>query len=53
MLQTLGDAQLYINLQTCVIGVPEIPVLVCIVGKHSVKADLEMFKAIKDQFHDM
>ena len=34
VLQTLCDAQLYINLQKCVIGVPEIPVLGCIVGTH-------------------
>ena len=48
VLQTLGDAQLYVNLQKCVIGVPEVPVLGCIVGKHSVKADLEKVKAIKE-----
>ena len=48
VLQTRGDAQLYVNLQKCVIGVPEVPVLGCIVGKHGVKADLEKVKAIKE-----
>ena len=46
MLQTLGDAQLYINFQKCVIGVPEIPVLGWIVGKQGVRADPEKVKAI-------
>ncbi|CAI5702336.1 unnamed protein product [Peronospora effusa] len=48
VLQTLGDAQLYVNLQKCVIGVPEIPVLGCIVGAHGVRADPEKVKAIKE-----
>ncbi|CAI5705800.1 unnamed protein product [Peronospora effusa] len=43
VLQTLGDAQLYVNLQKCVIGVPEIPVLGCIVGAHGVRADPEKY----------
>ena len=48
MLQTLGDAQLYVNLHKCVIGVPEIHVLGCIVGKHGVRADSEKVKDIKE-----
>ena len=48
VLQTLGDAQLYVNLKKCVIGVPEIPVLGCFVGKHGVRADSEKVKAIKE-----
>ena len=47
--QSLGDAQLYVNLQKCVIRVPEIPVLGCNVGKHGVRADPEKVKAIKDK----
>ncbi|CAI5704880.1 unnamed protein product [Peronospora effusa] len=41
VLQTLGDAQLYVSLQKCMIGFPEIPVLGCIVGAHGVRADPE------------
>ena len=48
VLQTLGDAQFYVNLQKCVTGVPEIPVLGCIVDKHGVRADPEKVKAIKE-----
>lgn len=48
VLQTLEDAQLYVNLQKCVIGVPEIPVLGCIVGEHGVRADPEKLKAVKE-----
>ncbi|CAI5701126.1 unnamed protein product [Peronospora effusa] len=48
VLQTLGDAQLYVSLQKCVIGVPEIPVLGCIVGAHGVRADPEKVKAVKE-----
>ena len=48
VLQILGDAQSYVNLQKCVIGVLEIPVLGCIVVKHGVRADPEKFKAIKE-----
>ncbi|CAI5706517.1 unnamed protein product [Peronospora effusa] len=47
VLQNLGEAQLYVNLQKCVIGVPEIPVLGCIVGTHGVRADPEKLKAVK------
>ena len=36
------------NLQKCVIGVPEIPVLGCIVGAHGVRADPEKVKAVKE-----
>ena len=36
--QTLGDSQLYVNLQKYVIVVPEIPALGCIVEKHGVRA---------------
>ena len=38
VLQTLGDVRLYVNLHTCVIRVPEISVMGCIVGKHGVRA---------------
>ena len=48
VLQTLGDAQLYVNLQKCDIGVPEIPVLGCIVGTHGVRADPDKVKSIKE-----
>ena len=48
VLQTLGDAQLYVSLQKCVIGVPEIPVLGCIVGAHGVRADPGKVKAVKE-----
>ena len=34
--QTLGNAQWYVCLQKGAIGVPVIPVLGCIVGKHTV-----------------
>ena len=36
---------MYVNLQKSVIGVPEIPLLGCIMGKHGVRADTEKFKA--------
>ena len=48
VLQTLKDAQLYVNLQKCVIGVPEIPVLGCIVGTHGVRADPDKVKSVKE-----
>ena len=48
VLQTLGDAQLYVNLQKCVIGVPEIPVLGCIVRTHGVRADPDKIKSVKE-----
>ena len=47
-LQTLGDAQLFFNLQKFVIEVPEIPVLGCTVGAHGVRADPEKVKAVKE-----
>ena len=47
MLQTLSDAQLYVNSQKCVIGVPEISVLGCIVGTHGVRADRDNENSIK------
>ncbi|CAI5715585.1 unnamed protein product, partial [Peronospora farinosa] len=50
ILQTLGDAQLYVNLQKSVIGVPEIPVLGCIVGTHGVRADPEKVKAVNKNY---
>ena len=48
VLQTLGDAQLYVNLQKCVIEVPGVPVLGCIVGTHGVRADPDKVKSIKE-----
>ena len=48
VLQTLKDAQLYVNLQKCVIGVPEIPVLGCIVGTHGVRADPDKVISVKE-----
>ena len=48
VLQTLRDARLCFNLQKCVIGVPEIPVLGCIVVKHGVRAVSEKVKAINE-----
>ena len=39
---------MYVNLQKCVIEVPEIPVLGCILGAHGVGADPETVKAVKE-----
>ena len=39
---------MYVNLRKCVIGVFEIHVLGCIVGKHGVRAYPEKVKAIKE-----
>ena len=44
MLKTLGGAQLHVNVQKCFRGIHKIFVLVCIVGKHGVRADLEMLR---------
>ena len=48
VLQTLSDAQLYVNLQKCVIGVPKIHVLGCIVRTHGVRADPDKVKSVKE-----
>ena len=48
VMQTLVDAQLYVNLQKCVMGVPEIPALGCKLGAHGVRADPEKVKVVKE-----
>ena len=47
LLQELDDAQLCLKLQKGVIGVPEIHVLGCIVGSHSVREESEKIKFCK------
>ena len=48
VLKTLGEGQLYVILQKCVIGFPKILVLGCIVGKHGVRAYREKVNFIKE-----
>ena len=52
MLQTLGDAQFYVNSQKCVIGVSEILVLGCIAEKVVPEQTQKRFRLLRNgQYH--
>ena len=48
VLELMRKHKLYANIQKCIIGQPEIPVLGCFVGKNGVRPDPEKITAIKD-----
>ncbi|KAF1321780.1 reverse transcriptase, partial [Globisporangium splendens] len=48
LLELMRKHKLYANIQKCMFGVDEIPVLGCFVGKNGVRPDPEKIKAIND-----
>ncbi|KAF1321799.1 reverse transcriptase, partial [Globisporangium splendens] len=48
LLNLMRKHKLYANIQKCMFGVDEIPVLSCFVGKNGVRPDPEKIKAIND-----
>ena len=46
VLTLIREQKLYVNLKKCIFAAKEIPLLICIIGKHGVGPDPEQIKAI-------